>query len=176
MREYPISEDTVLMLRNIKCGKNVLDMGTGSGIIAIECARRGSRVTAVDIDEIAVKKLRERAKKENLKVDVIKSDLFENIKGKFDTIIFNPPYLPGDAQNILDLQWAGGGEYGDKIIIHFLEEANKFLNGKGEIYIILSSFNRLERIEEMKYDFELIDKMKLSFHEIFIYKLKWKSI
>ncbi len=176
MREYPISEDTILMLRNIKCGRNVLDMGTGSGIIAIECAKRGSNVSAVDIDEIAVNKLRERVKKENLKINVIKSDLFENVNGKFDTIIFNPPYLPGNAQNILDLQWAGGGKYGDRIIIHFLKEANKFLNERGEIYIILSSFNRRKKIKEMRYDFELIDKMKLSFHEIFLYRLKWKSI
>ena len=175
MREYPVSEDTILMLRNIKCGKNVLEMGTGSGVIAIECARRGSNVTAVDIDEIAVKKLNEKAKKEKLEINAIKSNLFENVNGVYDTIIFNPPYLPGDAENILDLQWAGGGKYGDEIIIKFLKEAKNFLGEGGEMYVIMSSFNRIEKIKSMEYKFELIAKMKLSFHEIYLYKLKYNQ-
>ncbi len=172
MAPYPISEDTLLLLDSIKCGKRVLEMGTGNGLIAMECARRGSAVTAVDIDLEALKKLDKEAKKQGLSITTVHSDLFEKVTGVFDTIIFNPPYLPGDAEEIEDLQWAGGGEYGDEIIMRFLENAHRFLSENGEIYIVLSSFNRIDLIKSMPYDFEKISELKLSFHTIFVYKLK----
>ena len=172
MDVYPISEDTLLMLDNIKCGNRVLEMGTGNGAVAIKCAKSGSSVVAVDIDKDAVERLRETAKNKNLKIEVRVSNLFENVEGKYDTIIFNPPYLPGYAKDVKDLQWAGGGKHGDEIILRFLEEAGKYLAENGEIYIILSSFNRLSKIFEMPYKFEKISQMKLSFHEIYLYRAK----
>jgi len=175
MSPYPVSEDTLLILDHLKCGKKVLDMGTGNGVIAIECAKRGSQVTAVDIDPKAVMKLKKIAEEENLKIEAFVSNLFENVNGKFDTIIFNPPYLPGNAVELEDLQWAGGGEYGDEIILRFLTQAKEYLKEDGEIYIILSSFNRIERIKNLPYQFELLATKKFSFHEIYLYRLKIKD-
>ena len=172
MNVYPISEDTLLMLNYIKCGKKVLEIGTGNGVIAIECAKSGSSVLAVDIDKEAVERLKEEAKNKNLKIEARVSNLFENVNRKYDTIIFNPPYLPGDAKDLKDLQWAGGGKYGDEIILKFLEDAWKYLKEDGEIYIVLSSFNRLNKIFKMPYKFEKIAQMKLSFHEIYLYRAK----
>ena len=172
MEVYPVSEDTLLMLEHIRCGKKVLEVGTGNGAIAIECAKSGSSVLAVDIDKDAVKRLREEAKIKNLKIETRVSDLFENVDGKYDTIIFNPPYLPGNPKDLKDLQWAGGGKYGDEIILKFLDVAWKYLADDGEIYIILSSFNRLNKIFEMPYKFEKIAQKKFSFHEIYLYRAK----
>jgi len=172
MDVYSISEDTLLVLDNIRCGKKVLEIGTGNGAIAIECAKLGSSVLAVDIDKDAVDRVREEAKNKNLKIKARVSNLFENVKGKYDTIIFNPPYLPGNAKDLKDLQWAGGGKYGDEIILKFLKDAWKYLAENGEIYIILSSFNRLNKILKMPYKFEKIAQMKLSFHEIYLYRAK----
>lgn len=169
MDVYPISEDTLLILKNIRCGDEMLDMGTGNGEIAIECAKRGSKVTAVDIDPEAIDYARKRARKEGVRIKFVLSNLFENVQGKYDTIVFNPPYLPGEAKSIKDLQWAGG-EYGDDITIKFLKEAWRYLKTYGEIYIILSSFNRLNEILKMPYRFALLDKIKLSFHEIYLYR------
>ncbi len=146
-------------------------MGTGSGIIAMECAKRGSKIVAVDVDPIAVEKLKEKIKSNGMKIDVRVSDLFENVPEKFDTIIFNPPYLPGEAGDIIDYQWAGGGEHGDEIIVQFLRDAKEHLNEGGKIFIILSSFNRIEEISKMGYKMEMIDKLKLSFHEIYLCSL-----
>ncbi len=172
MSVYPASEDTLLLLDNVKCGKKVLEIGTGSGIIAKECASRGSEVIAVDISGEVVEKLRDEVNARGIDVKVFRSDLFENVEGKFDTIIFNPPYLPGDAAELDDLQWAGGGEHGDEIIMRFLDEAWKYLEENGEIYIVLSSFNRIEMIKEKyPYRFERIAEMKLAFHEIYVYRL-----
>ncbi len=168
---YEPAEDTYLLLDNIKCGKRVLDMGTGSGIIAIECAKQGAKVVAVDIDEDAVKRLKNIVAEKNLNIQVVQSNLFENVDGKYDTIIFNPPYLPGDAENIKDLQWAGGGEHGDEIILRFLDEAENYLDEDGVIYIILSSFNRLDLVFSRPYRFQKIAKRKLAFHTIYVYKL-----
>ena len=171
---YPISEDTLLILNNIKCGKRVLEIGTGKGAIAIKCAEEGSKVIAVDIDKDAVEHLKRIVKERNLDIDVRESDLFQNVEGKFDTIIFNPPYLPGDAIDIKDLQWAGGGEYGDEIIMKFLENAWRYLKDDGEIYLILSSYNRIEEMKRYPYRFEMLKKLKLSFHTIFLYRLRKK--
>ena len=168
---YEPAEDTYLLLDNIKCGKRVLDMGTGSGIIAIECAKQGAKVVAVDIDEEAIRHLKKIADEENLNIQAVLSNLFENVEGKYDTIIFNPPYLPGDAENIKDLQWAGGGEHGDEIILRFLDEAKNYLDENGEIYIVLSSFNRLDLVFSKPYRFQKIAKRKLAFHTIYVYKL-----
>ena len=140
----------------------------------MRCAREGSEVVAVDIDEDAVKNLKKLYQEINLNVEVRVSDLFENVEGKFDTIIFNPPYLPGGAKELKDLQWAGGGEHGDEVIMRFLRDAWRYLEDEGEIYIILSSFNRIEKMKKLPYHFEKLKELKLSFHSIFLYKLRKK--
>ncbi len=168
---YP-AEDTLLLLDNLKCGNYVLEVGTGSGYIAIECAKRGSRVVAVDIDEDAINYAKKRAEEEGVSIIFKKSNLFEKVNGTFDTIIFNPPYLPGDSKNIKDLQWAGGGDFGDEIVMKFLEEAYSHLKKNGEIYIILSSHNRIPLIKSLPYKFTRIASLKLAFHEIYVCQLK----
>ncbi|MCD6370592.1 MAG: DUF2431 domain-containing protein [Thermoplasmata archaeon] len=169
---YPISEDTLLLLKHLKCGRKTLEMGTGNGIIAIECAKSGSKVVAVDIDPEAIEELKLKSKKEGLRIEARVSNLFQNVSGRFDVIIFNPPYLPGNPKELEDLQWAGGGKFGDEIIMRFLSQAKDYLSPEGEIYIILSSFNRLGEIKKMPYRFKLIAKEKFAFHEIYLYQLK----
>ena len=73
---------------------NILDIGTGSGCIAITLKKLlNSKVTAVDISEKALEVAKENAKLNNVNIDFILSDLFSNVKGKFDVIISNPPYI-----------------------------------------------------------------------------------
>ncbi len=161
----------MLLMDNIRCGKRVLDMGTGNGAISIKCAQEGSTVTAVDIDPEALKNLEKIARERNLPIQAVHSDLFAKVEGKYDTIVFNPPYLPGDAKTLEELQWAGGGEYGDEILFQFLREARNYLVEGGTIYVIVSSFNRIERIESMGYTMKCLGKKKFAFHEIYLYEL-----
>lgn len=72
-------------------GKSVLDVGSGSGILSIYCAKRGADVTAADIDEKAVKNTMENVEKNDVGLKVMQSDLFENVKGRFDLIVGNLP-------------------------------------------------------------------------------------
>lgn len=73
----------------------VLEIGTGSGCIAIALAKNSvSDITAIDISEQALKVAKANAKTHNAKVKFIKSNLLQKIKGKFDIVIANLPYVP----------------------------------------------------------------------------------
>jgi len=78
----------------------ILDLGTGSGAIAISLAYylRNSFVTAIDISDIAVETTKINIKKHNLNnIKVIKGNIFEdNLGEKFDVLVSNPPYIESD--------------------------------------------------------------------------------
>jgi len=77
--------------------KSVLELGTGSGAIAITlaCEWKEVHVTAIDISKEALSLAKRNAEKFNVqnKIDFFKSDWFEAVKGSFDLIISNPPYI-----------------------------------------------------------------------------------
>ena len=89
---YEPGEDSFLLAKYVeKFAKgNVLDIGTGSGVQAENALKFSKDVLAVDIDKKAVSYVKKRGVKAKV------SDLFSNVKGKFDLIIFNPPYLPDE--------------------------------------------------------------------------------
>lgn len=92
-----LSESRVLLthaLREKKC--TVLDMGTGTGYIALSLAKLGFLVVGVDIDPAAIENTKENAIINSLQVKVFKSDLFSEVRGKYDIIIFNTPTFVGN--------------------------------------------------------------------------------
>ena len=116
---------------------NILDIGTGSGAIAISLKKHlDSNVTASDISAKALEIAKENAINNNAKITFIKSDIFENIKGKFDIIISNPPYIAYDeeiedivknSEPHIALYAKDNGLYFYKKIIN---QAKKYLNKK----------------------------------------------
>jgi release factor glutamine methyltransferase len=91
-------------------GARALDMGTGSGAAALLAARRGWRVTAVDLNPEAVKCARINALWNGLdgSLDVRQGDLFAPVAGeRFDLIVFNPPFFRGEPRGLFDLAWRG---------------------------------------------------------------------
>ncbi|MBR6034079.1 MAG: peptide chain release factor N(5)-glutamine methyltransferase [Clostridia bacterium] len=83
------------VIKRIKTG-DILDLCTGSGAIAISLAKylKGANVTASDISEGALNVARTNAKKNEVDITFIKSDLFESLQNKkFDVIVSNPPYI-----------------------------------------------------------------------------------
>jgi protein-(glutamine-N5) methyltransferase, release factor-specific len=90
-----------MVLEYIKKSKKdsfrILDLCTGSGIIAItlkkEIVEKYTEIVASDISEKALSIAIENANNNNANITFIKSDLFDNISGKFDLIISNPPYI-----------------------------------------------------------------------------------
>ena len=83
--------------------KSVLELGTGSGAIAVTlaCEWKEVHVTAIDISEDALSMAKINAEKFNVqkKIHFLKSDWFESVKGSFDLIISNPPYIGLIEQN-----------------------------------------------------------------------------
>lgn len=123
----------------------ILDMGSGSGILAEGALKAGAKeVLCVDIDDESVGELRKKG------LNAVKSDLFSNVAGVFDLIIFNPPYLPSDKREDKESALAtSGGKRGDEIILRFLEKADKYLTKNGIILLLVSSLTPFKRIEKL---------------------------
>ena len=169
---YEPAEDSYLLIRAIKVrkGNRVLDMGCGTGIVAIYLAKAGCDVTAVDINERALENTRENAKINEAEIKVVRSDLFSNVDGKFDVIVFNPPYLPTENE---DIAWDGGRE-GIEIIVSFLEHAKEYLKRKGSIYLVMSSLDNIDKVLRKFgniYRFSMAATEKFFFEKLFVYKL-----
>ncbi|ANK80579.1 MAG: hypothetical protein TEF_07040 [Rhizobiales bacterium NRL2] len=78
-------------------GERVLDLGCGCGVNAIFAAARAREVVAVDISEVAVRNTAENARRLGLtNVRAFVSDMFDNVEGRFDLILANPPYIAAD--------------------------------------------------------------------------------
>lgn len=83
------------VLKELKSGMHVLDMCTGSGCILISLLKLGPGVvgTGADISEDALKVAEKNRAKMHVTADLIQSDLFERVEGKYDVIVSNPPYI-----------------------------------------------------------------------------------
>ena len=96
----PRADTETLATVGLECCQDaeVLDLCTGSGILAVTLAVRGkcAHVTASDISEDALAIARKNAERHNASVTFIQSDLFDRIPGRFDLIVSNPPYIPTD--------------------------------------------------------------------------------
>lgn len=146
---YQPSDDSYLLESQVKKyakNKSCLDIGSGSGILAEACKEaQASSVLAVDINPESVKYLKNKFKNTNIKI--IKSNLFQKVKSKFDLIIFNPPYLPLDSEEPKDSRLATtGGKKGDEIILKFLNQAKHHMNKHSIILLLLSSLTPRIRI------------------------------
>ncbi|MCP2357278.1 release factor glutamine methyltransferase [Nonomuraea thailandensis] len=82
------------VLAEVRDDDHVLDMGTGSGVNAILAASAAARVLAVDINPVAVETARGNAARNGVegRVEVRHSDVFGNVEGRFDLIVFDPPF------------------------------------------------------------------------------------
>ena len=94
--EYLV-EKTINYAKELKEPLDILDIGTGTGAIAISLVKNLScNVLATDISKKALEIANENAKRNNVKINFKQSDILENVKGKFDIIISNPPYISKD--------------------------------------------------------------------------------
>ena len=126
---------------NFKETIKILDIGTGSGCIALTLKSKikNSIVDASDISDKALKVAEENAKRNNLKVNFIKSNMLENITNKYDIIVSNPPYISYDEEimDIVKNNEPHTALYADNNGLYFYEEilksVSKYLNQKNII-------------------------------------------
>ena len=178
MDVYEPREDSFLLAEQVKrySKGRVLDMGTGSVILASVASETADEVVACDIDDGAI-----ALAKKNLKdkgVSVIKSDLFSGIEGLFDVIIFNPPYLPDPEDDRARHTALDGGKEGWELIGRFLSSAGRFLKSDGMILLLFSTFSDKDKVEELiaknGFLFEQVSEMDLFSEILYVYKLRKK--
>jgi release factor glutamine methyltransferase len=171
---YAPAEDTFLLLGALRVGRDekVLEMGSGTGVIAVHCAKAGAWVTAADINEAAVRCTELNASINDVLVNVVHSDMFRSVKGDFDLIIFNPPYLRGEPDEMRDRSWAGGPS-GTEELYRFLEQAICHLEVNGRIVIVTSSDMDQNALVKVLRSFEMkeLASMRLFFEELKVLEL-----
>jgi len=151
---YEPSEDTFQLLESVQIKKDdkVFEIGTGTGLIALECCRIGSDVLCSDINpyaiEIAKKNFEINKSKLKGKLELRRGDLFSVLHPgeTFDIIIFNPPYLPTKPSEIVggsgwfDIATDGGID-GLDITKQFIQGLSSFLSEDGCAYFVFSSLS-----------------------------------
>jgi release factor glutamine methyltransferase len=179
MSIYIPAEDSFLMSRILKqqipflLQKNpdlkFLEIGAGSGIhlqTASSLGIKKENIFSSDIDKRSVSHCN------ILGFNCIHSDLFEKITGKYDIIIFNPPYLPDDAREPKNSKTATtGGKKGNEIIIRFLQNAKNYLNTSGKIFLITSSLSADVDFNQLGYNAKEIGCEKLFFERLCIWEI-----
>ncbi len=137
---YPPSEDSFLLLSalEVKPGERVLEVGTGSGIIALHAVAHGARVVASDVEPQALHLASANARANDLGLALVRADLLGPFRGPFDVVAFNPPYLPRDEDETPEPRWTGG-QAGGEVVGRFLQDLARILDTKGRAYVIISS-------------------------------------
>lgn len=184
---YEPREDSFLLAKfSQTCSfGRVLDMGCGSGIQGISALKNDLTEQVVFADKnpkalnYAKSELTKIDHRPDIKTSFIKTDLFSSIKGRtFDTIIFNPPYLP-DHPEIKDIT-CDGGPKGHELTVRFIQEAPDFLSQDGMILLLYSSFTGenkiIDAIEDRLMEYKLLGHMKLDHEELFVVQILKSNI
>ena len=174
---YIPAEDSYLLADNlqIKEGQSVLEIGTGSGIVAMYASRLTDSITVTDINFDACELARKNFEENNIgNIEILFGNLFEPVKNrKFDVILFNTPYLPTEDGEVLEdtINYAfDGGLNGRKVIDLFLNEVGNHLNDGGIVQMIQSSLSgneeTLEKLDNLGFIAEIAASEHFFFEDI----------
>jgi len=177
---YEPREDSYLLAKYVKkyAKGRVLDIGTGSGIQAMTAAKlnKVKSVLAIDIQKEVIEHCRQTIK--SRKISFRCSNLFENVSGKFDAIIFNPPYLPEDVK-LKDIT-IDGGKKGFEVLERFFDSVNGFLSSDGIILIVFSSLTNKDKVNEFVsghlLEYKELEMQRIFFEELYVYLIKKSEV
>lgn len=172
---YPPSDDSILLIESLDVvpKEKVLEVGCGSGVVSIHCAKNGCYVTAVDVNPRAVELARRNAEANGTDIRVLESDVYGNVDGVFDTIVFNLPYLPVDEEGLLAKAWSGGPD-GLGPLPRLLEGAPDHLVPDGRVVVVVSSLTEPRALEEALegYEVRTIGEQRLFFERLSVLEIK----
>lgn len=158
---YAPQDDTALLTEALReealpTGARVLDVGTGSGALALAAARRGAEVTAVDVSRRAVWTARFNAWLTRVPVRILRGDLFTPVRGRtYDVILANPPYVPaphsGHGPRGRSRAWDAGHD-GRLLLDRICRDAPPLLGPRGVVLLVQSALSDPERSLELLRD------------------------
>ena len=162
--------EEVIKIAQIESKTKILDICTGSGCIGVSLAYylKNAKITMSDISKNAIEIAKKNAKKNKVleQTNFIKSDLFENIKEKFDIIVSNPPYIETDVIKKLSKQVQNepkialdGGEDGLLFYRKLISEAPNFLNDNGYLCMEIG-YDQKEKVIELAKQEEVFSKIE----------------
>lgn len=182
---YEPQQDTWLLSRalrreEIAPGTEVLDLGTGSGALALEAARLGARVTAVDISWRAVLTARVNALLSRQHISVRHGDLTAAVPGRsFDLVVSNPPYVPSPGRGTprgAARAWDAGWD-GRLLLDRVCDSATVLLRRQGALLIVQSALcgveDTLARLSAAGLGATVTDRVLIPFGRVLRSRLDW---
>ncbi len=128
--------------------KTLLELGAGTGLISIYSKKHNANVTATDVNPTAIKSIQLNAEKNNVKLNIIQSDLFDNIPPQiFEIIIINPPYFPKDPKNNNEYAWFCGSDF--RFFKNLFAQIGDYISASTKIIMILSEDCDIEMIKSI---------------------------
>lgn len=140
--------------------KSFLELGCGSGIISVQAALKGAKVTASDINPKAAENAAKNAAKNNVELQAIESDLFDKLtEQQFDFIVINPPYYPANPDTDIDYAWFCGENF--EYFTRLFSQLRNHLTKGATVYMILSQDCELEKIQSIAQEHNFEFKLEL---------------
>lgn len=155
------------IIRKIVKQKSLLEIGTGSGIVALFCALNGAKVVATDINPAAVKNTKLNFKKYKLRGSIRLGNVYDPIKRKekFDYIFWNHPFNNWHKP-VKDVLLQAGFDYKYRGLNEYIASARKHLLPKGRLLLGTGNFSDLAMIKKIakknNYSIKLLEKIIMS--------------
>ena len=150
-----VGPDTLRMAHHAgqQAGRTVLDIGSGTGFIAIYLRAQGWRCMGVDVNSAALQCANRNARANNMKLEFKYSDLFSDVSGLFELIVFNPPLghtsapaaplefikslMPRNNRVVIAIVYFFVGKQRRELLRRFLEQAPRYLAKGGVVMMSL---------------------------------------
>jgi release factor glutamine methyltransferase len=156
-------------------GKNFLELGAGNGLISIYAAKQDAKVTATDINPVAIEFLRINSEENNVRLSIVQSDLFENLPvQQFDIVAINPPYYKKDPQTLIDHAWYCGenGEF----FFDLFSQLPEYIHKNSEVIMVLCDGCDIGMIEDAanqnEFKLSCVQIKQSLIEKSFIYKIE----
>lgn len=175
---------TRLMLKHLEKhdlqGKNLLEIGAGSGMIAIWCAKvKGATVTATDINPAAIQAIQTNAQANGAALTVVQSDLYAGLPPfRYDYIVVNPPYYPKEPRNDAEKAFFCGENH--TYFERFFEGLHAYRLPGSQVRMVLSEDCDLPAITTIAarhhWEMEMVHPARKMGEWSFVYALRYKRI